>query len=184
MAKRFDWVAIEKDYRTGRYSNCQLSKMHGPTEGTIRARIKSKCWVKDLSAEVKFRIAAELQNKAVDGNANPSEEEIVKAAVDTGVAIIREHRTDIKDQRVLVESLTKELSEQLGRKKLTIKDKDGKHAEIDLPLEYIGKVINMATQSLERLVKMERHSFKLDDEQEEDKGKSIDDLLAELPDVE
>ncbi len=182
MAKKYDWVAIEKDYRTDRHSNCQLSKKHGPTEGTIRARAKKFQWSKDLGDEIQLRIQADLQKKAVEGNDNPVEEEIIRAAVDTGVELIREHRKDIRDQRDLVKLLNERIHEQLKDKTILVNTKDGVR-EIDIPLEYIGKVINSATASLERLIKLERQSYNMDADKKETEGKTIQELLDELPDT-
>jgi hypothetical protein len=36
MAGKYDWEPIEKAYRTGKYSNRQLSQIHGPSEVAIR----------------------------------------------------------------------------------------------------------------------------------------------------
>lgn len=183
MAKKYDWVEIERDYRTGRYSNTALSKMHGPVESTIRARVIRHGWSRDLSDEINLRVQADLQKKMVEGNANPDDEAIVAAAVDTGVELIREHRIDIRVQRDLVRLVNIRLNEQLGKETITIRTKDGV-AEIDVPLEYVGKVLNNATMSLERLIRLERQAFNMDADRAENSGKSIQDLLDELPDTE
>jgi len=73
------------------------------------------------------------------------------------------------------------LEEQVDAKKQTVLLKDGTTAEIDLNMEYVGKCLNSATQSAERLIKIERQAFNLDEDKDEStKGKTLDELLAEV----
>lgn len=177
MAKsKYDWEAIEKDYRTGRFTNVQIGKMYGPTEGTIRNRATKHGWSKDLSNEINYGIRAGMQS---DGSKDLTDQEIIDLAVQSGVELIREHRGDIRDLREIVKKVTKILCEQIDAGKLMIITKDGDPIQIDIPLEYLAKVLNPVTQSLERLIKLERQSFGMDKE-EEQAGKSLEDLITEL----
>lgn len=163
MAK-YDWEAVEKSYRTGKYSNRQLAKMHGVSESGLRGRIKKDGWSKDLSAPVNQRIKDKLVTGPSDDSVErPSDEEIIEAAATTGASIVFEHRAYAKSSREVVGSLLSKLKEQVEQEYMKVQA-FGEVVEVDIPLDYMGKVISAATQSLERIVKIERQAFRLDDD--------------------
>lgn len=182
--QKYDWEKIEAEYRTGRFSNRQLETMYGPSEATIRNRAKKFGWKKDLTDAVRTRTkemttAGQADGIDSSGAERPTDEQIIEAAAATGASIVFQHRSYAKRGREVIGKLLDRLEGQLAREKITISS-FGKESEIDIPLDYVGKVVNSATQSLERIVKIERQAFNLDadaDSKENPSEKLTDDEL-------
>lgn len=181
MAGKYDWEPIEKAYRTGKYSNRQLSQIYGPSEAMIRKKIKEG-WKKDLSKPVNDRIKDKLVAKSAqekveaeaeamdvepDSMPRPSDEEIIEAAANTAASIVFQHRAYAKQGREITGLLLNKLKAQMDEGKMKVAQ-FGAVAEVDIPLDYMSKTLNAATQSLERLVKIERQAFRLDDEEKDE----------------
>lgn len=181
MPQRFDWAAIERDYRTGQYSNRELSRQHGPSEGAIRARAAKDGWQRDLSEQIRQRVKAKtgraVAREVVDA---VTDEEIVEQAAEVGAGIVRSHQGLLRKARALAESLMDLLGRQLEKGVITVQLKSGETADIDVPLDYAGKTLGNATMALERVVKMERQSYGLDDENSQSSARALDELLAEV----
>ncbi len=183
MAKKYDWAKIEKAYRTGRYSNVQLSKEHGPKEGTIRAHMLKHGVIKDLDGPVQQRIKDKLLKSEVEELDNPDEEDMVEATAQSGVDILLLHRKHIGNQLGLVEKVETMLVGQLDSGKTTELDKEGKAVDVDIDLESTVKILNGLTQSTERLVKLGRQNFNLDADGPQEKPEeklSDEELLNEI----
>lgn len=181
-APRYDWAAIERDYRTGQYSNRELSRMHGPSEGAIRARAKEGSWQRDLSEQIRQRVR-EKTGRAIAQEVVKAETdaEIVEQAAEVGAGIVRGHQRLLRKAKTLAESLMDLLERQLGRGTVTVQLKGGDTAEVDVPLDYAGKTLGNATMALERVVRLERQAYGLDDEDAgKTAGKSLNELLAEV----
>lgn len=165
---RYDWEAVERDYRTGRYSLSELSAMHGPAKGTIHKRIKQGGWEKDLTGHVRQRtrekvIRSTLSNEALEA-LEGDDQAIVEEAATLNAAVAAGHRKQLTAWRAILDKYTDRLTEQLGRGKLSVQTRDGNVTEIDVPLDYIGKSLGAGTQALDRVVRMERESYGLDDD--------------------
>ena len=178
MASKYDWEAVEKAYRTGQYSNRQLSTIHGPSEGMVRKKAKEGSWKKDLSKPVSKRVKEKLVAKPAEDKAEenhdgidplprPSDEEIIEAAANTAASIVFQHRAYAQKGREITGLLLDKLKEQMEAGTITV-SQFGKNVEIDIPLDYMGKTLSAATQSLERLVKIERLAFRLDDDDKDE----------------
>ena len=165
---RYDWEAVERDYRTGRYSLSELSAMHGPAKQTIADRAKKHGWEKDLSAPVRQR----TREKVVKGTLSPEALEalegddaaIVEEASNLNAAVAAGHRRQLTAWRTILDQYTERLTEQTARGTMSVKTRDGDVAEVDVPLDYVGKALGAGTQALERVVRMERESYGLDDD--------------------
>lgn len=174
MAK-YDLEAIEADYRADLLSNRAMSTKHGCSEASIRKWALKFGWQKDLSGKVKqatkaklTKTVAETSPKAKEREPNTplSDEEIVEEASNVAVDVITKHRTRAAEYQEIVGMYSKELRKQLTNGKLTVQAPNGDPIDIDIPLEYVGKCLNSATQSFERLVKLERQAYNLDDQQD------------------
>lgn len=58
--KRADWEAIERDYRTGRFTLRELEAKHGAAYATIGQRAKREGWTQDLRDAVRQATRAKL----------------------------------------------------------------------------------------------------------------------------
>lgn len=170
-SSRYDWEAVERDYRTGRYSLSELSAMHGPAKSSIDKRAKRDGWEKDLSGPVRQRtrekvIRSTLSDEALEA-LEGDDAGIVEEAASLNAAVVKGHRKQLSAWREILDKYTTRLTAQLEADKLEVIDKSGDKQEIDVPLDYIGKSLNAGTQALDRVVRMERDSYGLDDEPDE-----------------
>lgn len=178
---RYDWAAVERDYRTGQYSNRELSRLHGPSEGAIRKRATDYSWQRDLSEQIRQRVREKTTLAVTKEVARAdSDELIIEQAAEAGAEVIRGHQRLLRKAKGLAETLMQRLEEQLEKGTMTVQLKGGEAAEIDVPLDYAGKTLGNATMALERVVKMERQSYGLDADDKDNLGKTLKELLAEV----
>lgn len=180
---RYDWAAVERDYRTGTYSNRELSRLHGPSEAAIRSKAKAGNWTRDLSEQIRQRVR-EKTNRAVAQEIvqAESDSEIVEQAAEVGASVVRGHQVMIRRAKALTDKLFDLLERQIDAGSLTVQVRGGAPVKVDLPLDYVGKTLSSATQSMSRAIVLERKAYGLDEEGGEAVGKSLDELLAEVVD--
>lgn len=177
MAKRskIDWETIEKEYRAGQVSNVQIGKDHDVSETAIRKRAKKFGWEKDLSHKVRERVREKLVRAEVR-TPNANDDEIVEEMSDRGVKLVNLHRKDIAALRELEAGLIAELSG--NPTKLYITQYQGNIIQQTVGLtayERSAAANNLANVQHKRIA-LERESYNLDE-----KGASIEDVLAALP---
>jgi hypothetical protein len=178
---RYDWAAVERDYRTGQYSNRELTRLHGPSEGAIRKRATDHSWQRDLSEQIRQRVREKTTLAVTKEVARAdSDELIIEQAAEAGAEVIRGHQRLLRKSKGLAETLMQRLEEQLEKGTMTVQLKSGDVIDIDVPLDYAGKTLGNATMALERVVKMERQSYGLDAEDKDSIGKTLKELLAEV----
>lgn len=113
--KPTDWESIERLYRAGLLSVCEIARAHEVSEGGIRKRAKRDGWERDLSERVAEKVRADLAR--AEHVQNPeTERQIVEEAAATVVHVVREHRVRIKQGSALVELLIKQLMDVAGRR--------------------------------------------------------------------
>mgnify|MGYP007011823198 CR=1 FL=1 len=165
----YDWEAVERDYRTGRYSLSELSAMHGPARSSIDKRAKTHGWEKDLTGAVRQRTREKVVRAALSPEAlealDGDDAGIVEEAATLNAAVAAGHRKQLTAWRAILDKYTTRLDEQLTRGSLTVQTKSGDVAEVDVPLDYVGKSLSAGTQALDRVVRMERESYGLDAEE-------------------
>ncbi|WP_110647598.1 hypothetical protein [Salinicola peritrichatus] len=176
--KRYDWEAIEADYRTGRFSLQQLADKHGPSKTQVARRAREEGWEKDLTRSVQQRTREKLTRRESDLPDTP-ECEIVERAATENAAVVYGHRATLAHWRGISERFAKRLTEQLDQGYRTA-ILNGNLVELDLDLEYIGKCINHGTGAVERVIRMERTSYGLDADNGEEEGKTLQELMGEL----
>jgi len=164
MAGAFDWEAVERDYRLGRWSLRELSAKHGPSEGMIRKKAKAGGWEKDLSAQIRARV----QQKVTQAERRErADVDIVEEASEVVAEIVRGH------QRIIAKT-----RDQLERLQLRI---DGMLEDKESAPEQIARTIGTTTQAVERTIKLERLSVGLDDgDKTSSTGRSLAELLKEV----
>ncbi|HOW46159.1 MAG TPA: hypothetical protein P5305_04070 [Rubrivivax sp.] len=207
MARRskenaIDWDAIERQYRLGVKTNKQLGEEFGVDHSSIGRRAKSHGWVADKSKDVDA-VTNSLLIQNASGNANPNATPTpleIKAAAQVNADVVLEHRKDIGRTRALFGRLLAEVelftewpaAQELLREMTEIvhggEDKDGNPKKpprsinemLDRVLTGPGRIesAKKLTEILEKLVKLERQAFGIDDE---DKGGSdLDRLLLKI----
>lgn len=197
MAK-VDWEVVETDYRTGQYSNRELSRLHGASESYIRKKAKDGGWTKDLTAQVRTRTREKAVRKSVtdtvakkreeageDTEAPLTDNEIIEAAAENGAQVIGQHKNRIGKFQGITTRFAELLETQLASGTITMMAKSGEPVEIDVPLDYVGKSLANGTMALQRLIELERQAHNLDNDPNKGSSadvKSVMDLVMGDPD--
>jgi hypothetical protein len=183
MAKRNDWELIEREYRTGRFSLAQLEARHGVNRSNISRRAKKYGWKKDLTERVRERTQEKITRVSLPPEAQAAmaeqDDAIIEFAANENAAVVKGHRKNLERWRGIAERYAELLESQLAEGKIAVELPTGGTAEIDVPLEYVGKCMGHGTQALERVVKLERQNYGLDLKDEDAKAPE-----AELTDEE
>jgi len=178
MAKRksIDWESIGNEYRTGQLSNVAIGKIHGVSEGAIRKKAKEYGWEKDLSKQVREKVREKLVRSQVrNKNANP--EEIVEAASNRGVKIIKLHRKDIHNLKAEEQKILKELGESPTR--LWVGQYQGKiiTKAFAIPVTDRAQALNNLANVQHKRIQLERQAWNLNDTGD---GETIEDVLRRV----
>ena len=164
-----DWEAVERDYRLGQFTLRQIADKHKVNHGSISRKAEKENWVQDLSREVKEKTQAALLS-----NATQSTTEAVEVAVQTNVALVREHRADIREGRALTRAMMAELQKACeftadiedAVLAETSGDENGKRRAMMLravALPSRATVIGNLSSAIKTLIGLERQAFNLDD---------------------
>ena len=92
---RTDWAAVERDYRTGKFTLRELEAKHGAFNSSIARKAKKSGWTQDLTLAIKQATHAKLTEAMVgemasDGAQNDSA--TVLAAAEINKQVILGHR--------------------------------------------------------------------------------------------
>lgn len=182
-----DWDAIRRQYRLGKKSNTQLSDDFKVSVSSIGRKARDQGWVVDKSEEVDAVTNALLIQNA-SGNANPNATPTqleIKAAAQTNADVVLGHRKLIGRTQNLFTTLLEELevaSDRQGQALLSMlieltnaPDEDEDEVTARARMERMRKQrtqllegsnrIDSAkrlTEMLEKLVRMEREAFGID----------------------
>ncbi len=99
-AKRADWDAIERDYRTAKFTLRELADKHGVTHTTISRKAEKLQWSKDLSEAIRQATNTKLVQQAVQQQcttAHQNATEVVLVAAEVNMRVIMGHRHDLSD---------------------------------------------------------------------------------------
>ncbi|WP_445012181.1 hypothetical protein [Vreelandella stevensii] len=166
MAKRNDWELIEREYRTGRFSLAQLEARHGVNRSNISRRAKKYGWKKDLSSKVRERTQEKIARVSLPPEAQEAlaeqDDAIIEFAANENAAVVKGHRTTLERWRGITNRYAEILEGQVEKGTIVVDLPAGGTAEVDVPLDYVGKCLGFGTQALERVVKLERQNYGLD----------------------
>lgn len=181
MAKRHDWELIEREYRTGRFSLAQLEARHGVNRSTISRRARKYGWEKDLTDRVRERTQQKIARASLPPEAQAAlDDDVVEQAANENAAVVKGHRKTLERWRGITERFAVLLESQLAEGKIAVELPAGGVAEIDVPLEYVGKCMGHGTQALDRVIKLERQNYGLDANDKDEGVKSFEELMAEV----
>lgn len=105
-----DWDAIERDYRTGKFTLRELEAKHGVSYAQISRKAKEQAWTKDLRDVIKQATNAALLRESVTKSQKDATETVVVAA-EVNKQVILGHRADVRAVRDLAADLLAELSQ-------------------------------------------------------------------------
>lgn len=178
VKKIIAWSEIKAIYRAGLFSNRQLAIKFDIAESTLRAKIKKEDWKKDLAKQVSSSVKDKLSRLV--GNevlALDDDQEVVEKVANEKVSILKGHRTSLTKLHGIIGLLGERLESQLNRDRLTVEMK-GEATDIDIPLDYVGKVVGHYSKSMKDLIELERKTYGHDDEQSG--GGSYDENVVKL----
>ncbi len=156
-----DWEAIESAFRAGSLSVRAISEVHGISHTAIAKRAKKEGWQRDLTDKVraaaKAKVAKSVSNS---GFQSPlaTDAQIIEEASDVAASIILSHRVGLARWRSIADKLCDALT--------------------DLPVveENIGdfsRALNAGVDAQLKVIKGERQSYNLDDDQAPDGVSSV-----------
>jgi hypothetical protein len=204
--KRVDWEAVERDYRTGRFTDQELATKFGNlvSRQAITKMAKVKGWQKDLSSAVRQAtkaslIADEAKKKVAEQVANKVAEscnatvDTVLIAAETNKQVILGHRRDIHALRSLTMDMAMELAqasrpdlnriaEILATEDATAEQIDTVRADVAALTRLPSRILSVQrlAQAVTRLQLLERRAFGLDDPEQ---PPPVDEL-GDIPDDE
>lgn len=174
-----DWERIELDYRAGIKTLRQIGEEHGITHGAINKRAKRDGWERDLSQKIQAKADALVSKAAVSSEVSKESKIAERQLVDANAQAVADvrigHRRDIARARRLTNALLMELEKQTDQvpelqelgEILRCPDDKGQdklndiyQAVISLPER--SKTMKVLTESLQKLVDMERTAFGMD----------------------
>jgi len=190
-----DWEAVGKEWSLDQLSDRQLARKYGTSHTTIARKAIQFGWVKDKGAEVRRKTKAALIKQSAtvpdkcatgtkDGtkkkSSTPTQEDIDKA-VEDNVALIREHRKDIKGARNIAGVLSQQLLDVADHRERIVDliEEDTKEETDTRRRKALLKAVSLPsnagtlrdlTTALKNLIPLERQAFNIDkeDDVEED----------------
>jgi hypothetical protein len=179
VKKRTDWEAVERDYRTGKFTLRELEAKHGANNGLISRKAKKDGWTQDLSKAIKAATNARLVEQLVSKEISSGQQKVsttVLAAAELNKDVILSHRSDITALRNLTMAMATELvqagSPDLGRIAEILNTEDATADQIDTVRADVAALTKLPTrilaaqrltQAVTRLQLLERRAFGLDD---------------------
>ena len=185
QTRRYDWEAIEREYRIGQLTISEISRRYGPAIASIRYRVKRDGWVRDLRKDIHKGVREVLAKDTLD-NVDADESEIVEAASRRGADVVLHHRQDIAQGRLILkgmmqelhaETIERELYESIVERRIDaamLKEHEANMARKAISLPQRATTLRDLTQSAQRLIALERQAFSLDEDYSDD---SVHELL-------
>lgn len=116
VAKRHktDWEAVERDYRTGKFTLRELEAKHGATNSTIARWAKRNGWSQDLSAAVRQATNAALITEIVGAECSKAQQnaaDTVLAAAEVNKQVILAHRSGLQSLTAVKHALLNQIAQ-------------------------------------------------------------------------
>ena len=109
-----DWDAVERDYRTGKFTTRELGAKHGVSHVAIHNRAKSKQWQQDLTEHIRQATNAKLTAALVNKEVNTSYQAVnavVEIAAEVNAQIIQKHRAGLQRLTEVKETLLRQVEQ-------------------------------------------------------------------------
>jgi hypothetical protein len=189
--KRTDWEAVERDYRTGKYTLRELEAKHGVKYSSIARKSKEQGWTKDLAKAIKQATHAKLTEQLVNNLVNKETHDVnttIEAAAEVGKNVILNHRVGLKRIAEVKEKLINQIESavihmvDLGEVVEMVRnpDENGVDKANDLLRKVLGRSalvddLKKLADVDEKVRKGEREAFSLNDENGKGKEEQISD---------
>lgn len=170
-----DWELIEREWRSGQYTNVALAEKHNVAESTIRKRAAGdpknglKPWEKDLVEDYQKGVQDKLVRESANEGAIESatvalrdkqelreDREVLDRAIEVGVSVVRDHRKSLKRLRALADKMYAKVEEAFEKDSTAVLADWTKGGES--PTDIILKLSKVDSE----IIKNERTAFNLD----------------------
>lgn len=111
--RKIDWDAVQRDYRTGKFTLRELAAKHDVSHVAIANQAKKNGWTQDLGEHIRQATNAKLTEALVNNEVNVGVQavnEIVQVAAEINKQVILGHREDLKASRKIANALLNELA--------------------------------------------------------------------------
>lgn len=190
--KKYDWEAIEREYRMGQKSLRTLSDEFGPTPAGISKHAKTHGWIQDKTKEVREKTQAALLTEQVDKDVNSPTQEDIERAVRSNVQVIKSHRKSIGKSQALVDLLSSQLEDAATNRDEFETQIDGECVKADGGINYqkrnrLRKALSLPSHAAvlrdlstaqKNLIALERQAFNLNET--DDTHNDLSELLKEI----
>jgi hypothetical protein len=160
--KSYDWEAIEKAFRAGMLSICEIGRQYGLHESTIRKRAKKLAWKRDLTERVRERVRAKLVPSRTKEEQATTEDQAIEEAAALAVSVIRDHQKRIGRIFKALDTLVADL--ESGETDLRITGDDSESI-ISIPMKPSDKsgLLNALGNTISKLIPLERQAHNIQD---------------------
>ena len=166
-----DWDAVQRDYRTARFTNRELAKKHGVSHQAVAKQAKNGNWTKDLGEAIKSATSARLVEELVNEEVAKSGQKVVDTvllAAEVNAQIVLKHRERLT-------TLTEAAQTALA-KVVALGDEVSDIREAGV----YSQAVNTLVTANKTLIDQERRAYGLDDEGEKSNESYEDALRAAI----
>lgn len=111
---RVDWDAVERDFRTGKFTLRELEAKHGVSYAQISRKSKEQAWEKDLREEIKIATDVSLLREAVT-HAQKNVTDVVLVAAEVNTQVILGHRKGLREITAVRDLLLGQVAEAAAK---------------------------------------------------------------------
>lgn len=168
-----DWEAVERDYRTGSYTQAELAAKYGTVQAAVSQQVTTHGWTRDLTEQIRQATNAKLTQVVIEQHATRGAGHLLQsidAAANINAAIVFRHRRRL-------EALARD-ADAARAKLMTMLDTVAEPREA----ATIVAALEAAIRSERILIEQERKSYRLDDETV-GKGEAPKRVLIDFEDV-
>lgn len=196
--RTIDWDAVERDFRTGKFTLRELGSAHKVSHVSIYERSKNHEWKQDLTEQIRLATNALLVQDLVNSETNAAYQE-ANTAIQIGAEVAKQvilgHRTDLKSTRNVAADLLQELSNAaflaVDQTKLVqiLVGEDATPQEQSQARSMVSKALTVNTRissikaladTFAKLQESERKAFSIDAAKPETPADAMADFLAGL----
>ena len=97
--RKTDWDAVERDYRTGKFTQRELANKYGVTHGAVGKQAREHGWKKDLTDEIRRATNAKLTEQLVSSEVAKGSQQVantIAAAAEVNTRVILGHRAGLQ----------------------------------------------------------------------------------------
>lgn len=169
--RQVDWDAVERDFRTGKYTLRELGSAHKVSHAAIGKKSRDDKWKQDLSEQIRQATNALLTQELVSKEVDKGFQEIstvIQIGAEVAKQVILGHRTRLAD-----------IADAVATAKATLLSLSSSVVDMREAAVFVQAVGNLATAT-KTLIEQERKAFSIDSDKPETPSDSFAGFLADL----